>query len=191
MDEKHGFQSEDLVEATSAMPGCTCPLCMSLVPRGPTVSNAPPVPEGSHIGDQRIVDPQLTDYEFSGYDGEVMVVLRSRHMKPQATRLLIFSNPHALDMLIRALQSVLSAHTHSKAFVEAVGKDDRLMSLREASADTGIPISALADAILLGKLPAYPMIDMNTPVFGKYMVKVCEIPVSLTAAVDAAEAEVR
>ncbi len=112
MDEKHGFQSEDIVEATSARPGCECSICKNVSLGTRTVRPAPPIPAAPpilmrDINDRHIVDPQLTDYEFSG-GGEVVVVLRSRQMVPQVTKLLIFSTPHELNMLIRSLHSVLS-----------------------------------------------------------------------------------
>ena len=176
MDDKHWFQSEDLAEETSSPPvlRCKCPLCTG------SISSAPPVSEVEHIGDQRMVDPQLTDYEFSGYDdGEVVVVLRSRQMALQPIKLLTFSNPHALSVLIRALESVLAAHTNQQEFVEETGQDDSLMTLQEAAGHTGIPVSALEDAILLGDLRAYPKLSMNKPLLGQYMVKLREVPVSL------------
>ncbi len=118
MDEKHGFQSEDLVEATSAMPGCECPICKNVRPGTGTVRPAPPIPAAApilmrDINDRHIVDPQLTDYEFSD-DGEVVIVLRSRQVKPQATKLITFSTPHELNVLIRSLHSVLSEASSAK-----------------------------------------------------------------------------
>ncbi len=178
------------------LPPCECPICKNVSagtgmvsPAPPwsedkyngtgTVSPAPPVPEDSHIGDQRMVDPQLTDYEFSGYDGEVVVVLRSRQMALQPIKLLTFSNPHALSMLIRALESVLVTHTNPQEFVKEVKQDDVLMTLQEAAEHTGIPLDMLEEAILLGDLQAYPLLGINGVVLGEYVIKLREVPVLL------------
>ncbi len=112
MDEKHGFQSEDLVEATSAMPGCTCPLCMNSVSGGTTVSPAPSVSEHA-AGSGILADPKLADYELSE-DGEVVIVLRSYQVTRRPIKLLTFSTPHELNMLIRSLHSVLSEASSAK-----------------------------------------------------------------------------
>lgn len=154
---------------------CEGPLC-----RGDPVSAAPPVPEEvGYIDNQRMVDPQLTDYEFSGYDGEVVVVLRSRQMALQPITLLTFSNPHALSMLIRSLESVLATHTNPQEFVKEMKKDDALMTLEEAAEQTGIPLDMLEEAILSGDLQAYPLLGINGVVLGACVIKLREVPVML------------
>lgn len=195
MDEKNnGCFCERYVPPGTPEPlsPCECPLCS-----GDPVSTAPPVPdvELEHIGGQRMVDPQLTDYEFSGYDGEVVVVLRSRQMALQPITLLTFSNPHALSMLIRSLESVLATHTNPQEFVKET-EDDDLMTLEDASEHTGIHSDMLEEAILLGDLRSYPLLGINGVVLSECVIKLREVPVMLKLkaeqqAAEEAEAEGR
>ncbi len=195
MDEEHGFQSEDLAEVGPPILRCECLICRDMEGKAQDhISAAPPVPDVEHIGDQRMVDPQLTDYEFS--DDEVVVVLRSRQMELQPIKLITFSNPHALSMLIRALESVLATHTNPQEFVKETKQDDVLMTLGEAAEHTGIPSDMLEEAILLGDLQAYPLFGINGVVLSECVIKLREVPVLLKLKADqeaakAAEAEGR